>query len=172
MPDMDALDPDSVRLALTDLDDARVDKDFTQSGQFTIPRASTVPPRVTIDVVKLALDRASGRETATDTAVGFLAGHWSAALVLVIKEGSALGYRAHNVKLPETVRVPFGPLATMARALKPALGASSPIIQAVVIKGTPVAAIAVGDPLGDAEEAAALLPRLAELLGKTYERLA
>lgn len=32
LPDMDALDPASVRLALTDLDDERVDKDPTQSG--------------------------------------------------------------------------------------------------------------------------------------------
>ncbi len=45
MPDMDALDPASVRLALTDLDDVRVDKDPTQSGQ--IPKVgggSTLPP--------------------------------------------------------------------------------------------------------------------------------
>ena len=39
---MDALDPDSVRLALTDLDDVRVDKDHTQSGQFALPRAQTL----------------------------------------------------------------------------------------------------------------------------------
>jgi hypothetical protein len=51
MLDMDALDAaldaDSVRLALTDLDDARVDKDFTQSGQIPIPKnasGSTLPP--------------------------------------------------------------------------------------------------------------------------------
>jgi hypothetical protein len=45
MPDMGALDPASVRLALTDLDDVRVDKDPTQSGQ--IPKVggtSTLPP--------------------------------------------------------------------------------------------------------------------------------
>jgi hypothetical protein len=45
-PDMSALDPASVRLALTDLDDARVDKDFSQSGQIAIPRTGTgsLPP--------------------------------------------------------------------------------------------------------------------------------
>jgi hypothetical protein len=84
-PDMDALDPDSVRLALTDLDDARVDKDFTQSGQFTIPRAPTVPPRMTLDLVKAALDRAQGRDAATDAAVGMIAGHWSSGLVLAVR---------------------------------------------------------------------------------------
>ena len=43
MPDMSALDPESVRLSLTDLDDVRVDKDPTQSGQ--IPKVGgTLPP--------------------------------------------------------------------------------------------------------------------------------
>lgn len=41
MPDMSALDPESIRLSLTDLDDVRVEKDPTQSGQFKIP--STLP---------------------------------------------------------------------------------------------------------------------------------
>ncbi len=43
MPDLDLLDPDSVRLALTDLDDSRVAKDFSQSGQFAINRTPTKP---------------------------------------------------------------------------------------------------------------------------------
>lgn len=172
-PDMDALDPDSVRLALTDLDDARVDKDFTQSGQFTIPRAPTMPGRVTLDVVKSALDRCSARDAATDAVVGFIAGTWSAGLVLAVRDGSAVGVRGHNVRLPETVRVPYGPLATLARALRPALAnAAAPEVAPVLVKGTPVAAIAVGEPLGDADEASAQLGRLSELLGKTYERLA
>jgi hypothetical protein len=170
-PDMDALDPDSVRLALTDLDDARVDKDFTQSGQFTIPRAPTMPPRMTIEVVRAAFDRAQTRDAATDSAVGFLAGHWTAGLVLLVREGAAVGYRGHNVRLPETVRVPYGQLPTLSRALKPALATSaSPAVVPVLVKGAPVAVIAAGDPLGDADEA--MLGKLAELLSRTYERLA
>jgi hypothetical protein len=39
LPDMDALDPESIRLSLTDLDDARVDKDPGQSGQ--LPKVSS-----------------------------------------------------------------------------------------------------------------------------------
>ena len=170
MPDMDALDPDSVRLALTDLDDARVDKDFTQSGTFAIPRAPTAPPRVTLDILKVALDRATGRDAATDAVVGFIAGHWNAGLVLAIKDGSAVGHRGHNVKLPETVRVPYGPLPNLSRALRPALSnPTSPTIAPVLVKGAPVAVIAVGDPLGEIEGAA--LGRLAELLARAYERL-
>lgn len=169
-PDMDALDPDSVRLALTDLDDARVAKDYTQSGQFAIPRAPTAPPRVTLDVVKSALERATGRDSATDAIMGFIAGHWTAGLVLALRDGSAVGYRGHNVKLPETVRLPFGPADTLARALRPALaGATAPVVAPVLVKGSPVAAIAVGDPLGEVDGAA--LRKLAELLGRAYERL-
>jgi len=45
MPDMSALDPESVRLALTDLDDVRVDKDPGQSGQIPkVGASSTLPP--------------------------------------------------------------------------------------------------------------------------------
>lgn len=170
MPDMDALDPDSVRLALTDLDDARVDKDFSQSGMFAIPRTPTAPPKVTLDIVKVALDRATGRDAATDAVMGFIAGHWNAGLVLAIKDGSAVGHRGHNVKLPETVRVPYGPLPNLSRALRPALSnPTSPTIAPVLVKGTPVAVIAVGDPLGEIDGAA--LGKLAELLARAYERL-
>jgi hypothetical protein len=42
LPDMDALDPESIRLSLTDLDDVRVTKDPAQSGQ--IPKVGTLPP--------------------------------------------------------------------------------------------------------------------------------
>jgi hypothetical protein len=170
MPDMDALDPDSVRLALTDLDDARVDKDFTQSGVFALPRAPSTPPKMTLDIVKVALDRASGRDAAADAVMGFIAGNWNAGLVLVIRDGSAVGHRGHNVKLPETVRVPFGPAANLAKALRAALAnAAVPVVVPVLVKGTPVAAIAVGDPLGDVDTSA--LGKLAELLGRAYERM-
>ena len=40
-PDVELLDPDSVRLALSDLDDSRVAKDPTQSGMFTMPTSSS-----------------------------------------------------------------------------------------------------------------------------------
>jgi hypothetical protein len=43
MPDMDVLDPESIRLSLTDLDDVRVTKDPAQSGQIPII-GSTLPP--------------------------------------------------------------------------------------------------------------------------------
>lgn len=42
LPDMDALDPESIRLSLTDLDDVRVTKDPMQSGM--MPKFGTLPP--------------------------------------------------------------------------------------------------------------------------------
>jgi hypothetical protein len=44
LPDMDALDPESIRLSLTDLDDVRVTKDPAQSGQIPKAGSNTLPP--------------------------------------------------------------------------------------------------------------------------------
>lgn len=68
------------------------------------------------------------------------------------------------------MRVPYGPLPNLARALKPALAnAAAPVAVPVLVKGTPVAVLAVGDPIGEVDSG--LLGKLAELLGKAYERL-
>ena len=66
--------------------------------------------------------------------------------------------------------MPYGPLPNLSRALRPALSnPTSPTIAPVLVKGAPVAVIAVGDPLGEIDGAA--LGRLAELLAGAYERL-
>ncbi len=44
MPDMGALDPESIRLSLTDLDDVRVTKDPAQSGHVPKAGGGTLPP--------------------------------------------------------------------------------------------------------------------------------
>lgn len=191
-PDMSALDPDSVRLALTDLDDVRVDKDFTQSGQFTLPRAQTAPPGpMSFDVAKTSLERATSRDAVTDVAIACIAGRWNAGLVLLVRDQQALGYRGHNVKLPETVTIALTQPSTVARAvetkkpssqaavgpaqagLKHALANATALAAApVLVKGLAVAVLAVGDPVGTpAEDALADLGKLAELLGRALERL-
>ena len=191
MPDMDALDPDSVRLALTDLDDVRVDKDHTQSGQFTLPRAQTNPPApMTYEIAKLSLDRATSRDAATDTAIAYVAGRWSSGLVLVVRDQRAVGIRGHNVKLPETVAIALTQPSTVARAvetrkpssqaavgpaqagLKHALAnATMPAAAPVLVKGLAAAVIAVGDPLAGDSDALVDLGKLADALGRAYERL-
>lgn len=191
-PDMDALDPDSVRLALTDLDDVRVDKDWTQSGQFTLPRAQTAPPGpMSYEIAKIGLDRATSRDAATDTAIAYVAGRWSAGIVLVVRDHQAVGVRGHNVKLPETLAIALTQPSTVARAvetkkpsiqaavgpaqagLKHALGnAAMPAAAPVLVKGLAAAVIAVGDPLAPDRDVLADLGKLADALGRAYERLA
>jgi hypothetical protein len=191
-PDMDALDPDSVRLALTDLDDVRVDKDWTQSGQFVLPRAQTVPPGpMGFEVVKTSLERATTRDGATDTAIAYIAGRWSSGIVLLVRDQQAIGYRGHNVKLPETLSIALTQPSTVAKAvetkkptiqtavgpaqagLKHALAnAATPAAAPVLVKGLAAAVIAVGDPLGPAgDDGLADLAKLADVLGRTFERL-
>ena len=189
-PDMDALDPDSVRLALTDLDDVRVDKDWTQSGQFTLPRAQTAPPGpMPFEVAKTNLERATSRDAATDVAIGYIAGRWSSGIVLLVRDQQAVGYRGHNVKLPETLAIALTQQSTVSRAvetkkpsthtavgpaqagLKHALAnASAPAAAPVLVKGLAVAVIAVGDPTGG-DDGLADLGKLADALGRAYERL-
>jgi hypothetical protein len=231
-PDMDALDPDSVRLALTDLDDVRVDKDFTQSGQLTPPpysrtptrpitepplslsrtatkpmteppaRARTEPGRISLppappslETIQAALEHETSRAGATDRALSYIAGRWVTGLVLALQDGHAIGYRGHNVKLPETVSINLSQTSAISRAIdakKPVPGlAQEPLAKAlahhhgatiaqpaniaaapVLVRGQPVAVLAVGDPIagpGDVEDAIAALGKLAHLLGKAYE---
>ncbi len=147
MPDMSALDPESIRLALTDLDDERVEKDPTQSGQFKIPgtlppapQPITTPPPLgalaagstlgrkrppstptrpmTFESLQLSLDNASTRESATDLVLSFVATRWAAGLVLAIRDRAAIGYRGHAVDAPESVTVSLGSPSTVQRAVQ------------------------------------------------------
>jgi hypothetical protein len=189
-PNMTVLDPDSVRLALTDLDDARVDKNFTQSGQLAISRTPTGPSRITLELVKSALERATTRDAATDAVMGYVANHWHAALMLAVRDGNAVGYRGHNVRLPETISLRLAqpstlqqafttkqpsnaqPKGSVQEALREALAEAQAVAVApVIVRGMPVAMLAVGDPIGHAGEAFAHLGSLAEMLGKAYEQL-
>lgn len=219
LPDMDALDPESIRLSLTDLDDVRVDKDPAQSGQMarvtsTLPAANrplppppssglaaaTEPPRRTgdlkprrsLDEVRADLSRASSREAATDIVIAYVATRWTTGLVLAVRERAAIGYRGHRVIAPETVTVSLGSPSTLQRAVQTratsvempsgvgqsalihALGApSAPAVAPVLVRGQPIAVLAVGDPLEGAstrDEAVADLAQLAEALGAAYVR--
>jgi hypothetical protein len=226
LPDMAALDPESVRLALTDLDDVRVDKDPTQSGQIPkfinsptpppprdIPAAPRVPenppiatprrasmtsdPKATrpmsLGAMSVGLEHATTREAATDLVLAYVATRWATGLVLAIRDKSAIGYRGHGVSMPDLVSVPLSVTSTVQRAVEtrfvsaerpvspaqealvralgePAMPAAAPVL----VKGQPVAVIAVGDPIDrdtTIELAAADLGMLAEALGSAYQRI-
>jgi hypothetical protein len=115
LPDLAALDPDSVRLSLTDLDDARVDKDPSQSGQFAVgKRPSTIPPlskrstsepsrAMSLEALQAGLDQATTREAATDVVLSYVSTRWLAALVFAVRDKMAMGYRGYRVIAPESV---------------------------------------------------------------------
>ena len=219
LPDMSALDPESVRLALTDLDDVRVDKDPTQSGQLPKfinsptpppPRVAENPPIATprrsstmsdpkatrpmsLGAMSVGLEHATTREAATDLVLAYVATRWSTGLVLAIRDKSAIGYRGHGVSMPDLVSVPLSVPSTVQRAVetkfvsaeRPVSPAQEALVRAlsepatpaaapVLVKGQPVAVIAVGDPIDrdtTVELAAADLGMLAEALGTAYQRI-
>lgn len=142
-PDMDALDPESIRLSLTDLDDVRVAKDPAQSGQIpklgrktaTLPPATkpvsrpiTTPPpppstaalpkKLSLDAMHEGLRQAKSREAATDLVLEYVATRWSAGLVLALRERAAIGYRGYRVIAPESVTVSLGSPSTVQRAVQ------------------------------------------------------
>ncbi len=197
LPDMAALDPDSIQLALTDLDDVRVAKDPAQSGQMQAQgkRPSTLPPRPpTIDQTRDAIDRAATRDDATDVAMRYVAGRWVASVVLAIRGDQAIGYRGHGSSLGkvETIVVSLTAPSTVQRAIEtrrtsiqlvngPAqdelsrrLGTSALSAAPVIVGGQVVAVLVAGDPihgLGDTERSIAELGRVAQILGGAYERV-
>jgi hypothetical protein len=132
LPDVDLLDPDSVRLALSDLDDSRVAKDPTQSGMFTLQNStaqspvgiraagSTQPPPVSLATTRQALDAATSREAATSLVMAFLVGRWQTSVIFAVRASTAIGYRAHNATITGDVArlaVPLSLPSTIQRAV-------------------------------------------------------
>lgn len=134
--ELDMLDPDSVRMALSDLDDERVSKDPTQSGLLQINamasssgsfRASgtnisgafKLPPAApTIDATKLALEHAATRDAASDLAMSFIAGRWRTGAIVVIREATAIGYRGHGISDLAELHLPLRLPSTIQRAIE------------------------------------------------------
>jgi len=166
-----------------------------------LPRTLTSPPRaldvpVTLPDTLAALARATARDEATDLAMTYAAGRWLASLLLVIKEGAALGHRAHGAQLagdsalavvipltaPSIVKAAHD-TRTLA-AGSPSMGAIEdrlerllgqprfPAAAAVVIEAQVACVLVTGDPIaGDPEAAAADLDRIATALGEAYTRI-
>ena len=134
-PDVDLLDPDSVRHALSALDDARVAKDPSQSGMITVAASplgtgpvvtspstvrirSTLPPVAPkIEATRLSLARAETRDGATDLALAFLAGRWLSALIAAVRNTSAIGYRGHGIEGVTELELPLDAPSTIQRVI-------------------------------------------------------
>ncbi len=140
-PDVDMLDPDSVRGALSDLDDVRVSKDPSQSGLLKLNTMASSPnlkispgpgralPKAapTLDATRLALAHASTRETASELAVSYIAGRWRSGAILAIREDAAVGYRGHGIADLAELHLPLRLASTVERAVQTRkLATSSP----------------------------------------------
>ena len=208
--DVDMLDPDSIRMALSDLDDERVSKDPTQSGLLQVnamASASSAALKITktnasgafrlpdaaptISKTQLALEQAANRDKASDIAMSFVAGRWRTGAIVVIRDGTAIGYRGHGVADLAELHLPLRLASTIQRAFETKrLANSSPpspaqdqlvrVLRASVIAAAPVvvadnviAVIATGDSiLGAADTTAHTeLGQLAQALGAAYDRI-
>jgi hypothetical protein len=127
LPDM--LDPDSMRMALSDLDDARVAKDPTQSGllqigamasssSLKIPAGRLPPAAPTIEATKLALEHVGTRDVASDLAMSFIAGRWRSGAIVAIREDTAIGYRGHGIIDLAELHLPLRLASTVQRAIQ------------------------------------------------------
>jgi hypothetical protein len=194
MPDFDMLDPDSMRLALSPLDDERVAKDPTQSGLLNIGVMSgralpTAAP--TIGAIRLALEHAATRDAASDLAMSFIAGRWRSGAIVAIREEHAVGFRGHGIADLAELRLPLKLASTIQRAIQTKkIATSSPaspaqdqlvrVMKANAIIAAPiavadevVAAVAAGDSIHGAADsnAATELGQLAQALGNAYARI-
>ncbi|CAN5125743.1 hypothetical protein BH11MYX1_BH11MYX1_26840 [soil metagenome] len=203
-PDVDMLDPDSVRMALSSLDDVRVVKDPNQSGLIQMATLSSSPnikiqptgrmlpraaPKITATVE--ALERATSREAASDLAMSFIAGRWLAGAIVVVREGTAIGYRGHGITDLSELHLPLRLPSTVARAIQmqqvattmppsPAQDQLARVLHAQVIVAAPVvvddaviAVLTTGDSIhGPADtDAANELGQLAYALAEAWDRI-
>ena len=166
-----------------------------------LPRTLTSPPRaldvpVTLPDTLAALARSTARDEATDLAMKYAAGRWLASILLVIKEGAALGHRAHGAQLtgdsalavlvpltaPSIVQAAHDtrslvagtpPTGAIEDRLEQLLGQPRfPAAAAVAIETQVGCVLVTGDPIaGDPEAAAADLGRIATALGEAYTRI-
>jgi hypothetical protein len=208
--DVDMLDPDSIRMALSDLDDERVSKDPTQSGLLQVnamASASSAAMKLsktntsgafrlpdaapTIEKTKVALAQAANRDTASDAAMSFVAGRWRSGAIVVIRDGTAIGYRGHGIADLAELHLPLRLASTIQRAFetKQLASASPPspaqdqlvrVLHASVIAAAPVvvadnviAVIATGDSILGAADTSAHneLGELAQALAAAYDRI-
>ncbi|MEO8706256.1 MAG: hypothetical protein ABI867_39870, partial [Kofleriaceae bacterium] len=153
------------------------------------------PQPMTIDDAIDAIDAATTRDAATDVAMRFAHGRWAAALLLMIKEGAALGHRGHGAQLsadavdavaipltaPSIVKVahdtrrlatepPPGAGAIHERLVRLLGSARTAMAIPISIAGRVACVLAVGDAIG-AGHAARDLDRLAGALADAYSRV-
>jgi len=132
LPDIDLLNPDTLRFALSPLDDTRVAKDHEQSGGMlamqnksmqsksglTHRQRGILPPAApTLSITRAALARAATRDAATDAAMAFIAGRWRSAIIVAVRDRVAIGYRGHGVADVSELELPVDEPSTIERVV-------------------------------------------------------
>jgi len=177
LPDMDALDPASVRQALTALDDDRVAKQPAKSylprpsGKDSRPLPVMSGKRVTVEATRRALAGARDRDDATAITLGFLGARWTHALLLAIRGGHAVALRSLDPRTGHApgFELPLEEVSTVQHAIEEAttsnerfpglaqeslcaaLDSEHVTAAPVIVDHEVIAAIAVGDPVFDPE---------------------
>lgn len=191
------LNPDTLRLALSPLDDTRVAREPEQGGAMIAAmqnrQRGVLPPAApTISASRTALGRSESRDAATDAAMAFVAGRWRSAALVAVRGASAIGYRGHGVASIADLELPLDDNSTIGRVVASkqvltavlAAGALDPLGRAlnmpatlaaapVLVGGDVIAVIAVGDSIHGIADTAAVdeLGVLAIALGDAYERI-
>ncbi len=151
--------------------------------------------RLTVDEVIAAVDDAMTKDTATEVVMRYAAQRWTASLLLVVKEGVALGHRGHGKHLPaDAVRAVAIPLASPSivkiahdsraltsgnpagtgaihdRLLKLLGSPRHPMAAPVIVANRIACVMVVAEPLGPGNSEPEL-SQLAFALGDAYERI-
>ncbi len=133
LPDVDLLNPDTLRYALSSLDDTRVAKDHDQASGMLASlqnksmqtksmlnnrQRSVLPPAApTVSMSRTALARAETRNAATEAAMAFISGRWRSAIILALRDAVAIGYRGHGVGDVSELELPLDAPSVIARAV-------------------------------------------------------
>jgi hypothetical protein len=151
-----------------------------------LPRAAP-----TLGATVEALERATTRDEASDLAIGYIAGRWLAGAIVIVREGTATGYRGHGVADLAELHIPLHLPSTIARAIEtrqtqtvmpssPAQDQLARVLHAQTILAAPVtvvdqvvAVVTTGDSIHGAADAdaAAELGQLAKALGAAWDRV-
>jgi len=151
-------------------------------------RGATRP--MSIDMMSVGLEHTPTRESASDLVLAYVATKWITALVLVIDDGTANGFRGHGAS-PDMVEIPVDMPSTLQRAVEtkgvatdmPASAAQSslrnalerPMVLAaapILVNGKVVAVIVVGDLIDKSGDATGDLGMLADALSTAFTRIA
>jgi hypothetical protein len=173
-----------------ELPDRPAPRPQTPSGSMPVVHAA--PPG--LDDAVARFDRAATLDDATNVAAAVLEQRFVASLIVMIRDGVALGQRGHGagVHPVDAFAIPVGspsliksaidarrlttdaPWGVNQNRLARALGSPrTPAAAPIIVNARVISVIAVGDPLrGDLEDARELVEWLAQALAAAYARLA